>query len=892
VTDRSSAPLDRDGDDWEGDVVLADGATMRVRAMRADDEPLVARMYERLSDDSVYLRFFSPVTSAMATALEMNHLGEIGHVALVALLGAEIVAAARYDIVDPGVAEVAFVVADEHQGRGVGTLLLEHLAVIGRSRGIHTFTAQTLACNPGMLRVFAAAGWARDVHIDAGTVVTRFSIAPTEASLQAISEREHRAEAASVARLLAPRSVAVIGASRAAGKIGHAVMQNLRDGGFHGSLYAVNPNAASVAGVPAFASILEIPEPVDVAVIVRPAPEVPELVEQCARKAVHGLVVLAAGFAELDANGAALQRTVVSKARANGMRVIGPNCLGIANPDPDVRLNATFAPTPPIDGNVAFLSQSGGLGIELLSQAARRGIGISEFVSVGNKGDVSGNDLLQFWEDDPRTDVILLYLESFGNPGKFARIARRISRRKPIIAVKAGRTPAGSRAASSHTAALASSDVAVDALFAQAGVIRVDTLEDLLDTAQLLAAQPVPAGNRVAVVTNAGGPGILAADACAGAGLELLPRTAQSGEALPNPLDLGGAAPADWFGLAVADALRDDTVDAVLVVYAPPIVTDATAVARAVAAAAARAGAAKPIAACFLGDHEVGDDLRGIPVFAFPEAAARALGRATELGRWRIRPPGEVPQLDDIDPDAVRQLIAGRLAVDAGGGWLDSAGCGAVLDAYGIPAVESRSAADAAAAAAAARELGFPVALKVGDPAIVHKSDRGGVALGLAEADAVRRAYHQMHAEFGDGMGGAIVQRMARPGLEVIVGITQDPLFGPLLLFGAGGVAAELLADRALRILPLSTRDAGDLVRSLRTSPLLFGYRGSPPLAVDALEQLLLRVARLAEDVPEITEMDLNPVVVYEDEVIAVDTKVRYALAPRRAPADLRRMRD
>ena len=495
---------------------------MHVRRMQPGDESLVARMYERLSDDSVYLRFFSPVTSAMATALEMNHLGEIGHAALVALLGSEIVAAARYDVVDTGVAEVAFVVADEHQGRGVGTLLLEHLAVIARSRGIHTFTAQTLACNPGMLRVFAAAGWERDVHIDAGTVETRFLIAPTDASLQAIAGREHQAEAASVARLLAPKSVAVIGASRAPGKIGHAVLRNLRDAGFCGVLYPVNPNAESIAGFPAFASVLEIPEPVDLAVIVRPAPEVPELVVQCARKGVHGLVVLAAGFAEVDANGAALQRTVVSTARANGMRVIGPNCLGIANPDPDVRLNATFAPTQPINGNVGFLSQSGGLGIELLSQAVRRGIGISQFVSVGNKGDVSGNDLLQFWEDDPRTDVILLYLESFGNPSKFARIARRVSRTKPIVAVKAGRTPAGSRAASSHTAALASSDVAVDALFAQAGVIRVDTLEELLDTAQLLASQPVPAGNRVAVVTNAGGPGILAADACAGAGLELL----------------------------------------------------------------------------------------------------------------------------------------------------------------------------------------------------------------------------------------------------------------------------------------------------------------------------------------------------------------------------------
>jgi acetyl coenzyme A synthetase (ADP forming)-like protein len=880
-------------DPWACDVVLADGATVHMRALTADDAPLVERMYERLSDDSVYLRFFSPVTASMAARLEMNRVGDSGHQARVALLGNEVVAAARYDVVRPGVAEVAFVVADEHQGRGVGTLLLEHLAVIARSRGIHEFAAQTLACNPAMLQVFARAGWQRQVEIDEGTVHTVFSIDPTPDSLRAIAEREHRAEAASVERLLCPRSVALIGASDRPGKIGHAVLQNLLAADFNGRLYAINPSSTSVGGVPTFASILEIPEPVDVAIVVRPADEVPGLVEECGRKGVHGLVVISAGFAELGAEGAARQHEVVSSARANGMRMIGPNCLGIANPDPAVRLNATFAPDIPVDGNVAFLSQSGGLGIELLSQAARRGIGISQFVSVGNKGDVSGNDLLQFWEDDARTEVILLYLESFGNPRKFARIARRVARKKPIIAVKAGRTPAGSRAASSHTAALASSDVAVDALFAQAGVIRVDTLEEFLDTAQLLARQPVPRGQRIAVLGNAGGPGILAADACAGTGLELVPRVGADGAEIANPLDLGAAASPEQFDAAVERALRDEHVDAVLVVYAPPVVTNPDSIARAVKAATVRAAAGKPVVACFLGGPAVAGELGDIPMFEFPESAARALGRAARLGVWRARPPGRFPGFDDVDPTTARRVVAEGVArTDTGAVWLDGADCTAVLDAYGIPSVAAQRARTRSEAVAAAEMLGFPVALKVGSPDVVHKTNVGGVALELGDADAVRVAYDDMYERLGDDMQGVLVQRMAPPGLEVIVGITQDALFGPLLLFGAGGVTAELLVDRALRILPLSTEDAADLVRSLRTSPLLFGYRGAPSLDVHALEDLVLRVARLAEDVPEITEMDLNPVVVHEQGLVVVDAKLRVAPAPRLVPADFRRLRD
>jgi acetyl coenzyme A synthetase (ADP forming)-like protein len=912
-----SGKTTRDESDWDCDVVLADGATVHMRAMAPDDEPRLARMYEALSADSVYYRFFSPVPRATATALEMNRLGTAGHDTRVALLGDEIVAAARYDVVSPGVAEVAFVVADEHQGRGVGTLLLEHLAVLARAKGIHTFAADTLPNNAKMLGMFAAAGWARESRFEDGTVRTRFSIEPSAESSAAIAGREHVAEAASMARLLAPRTVAVIGASREPGKIGYAVMQNVLRQGFRGVVYPVNPTASSIAGVPAYASVLDIPEPVDLAVVIRPAAEVLGVVDECARKQVHAIVILSSGFAEMGADGIALQRAIVTKARANGMRVVGPNCLGVANTDPAVRLNATFAPTAPVEGNVAFLSQSGGLGIELLSQAAARGIGISEFVSVGNKGDVSGNDLLQYWEDDPRTGVILLYLESFGNPRKFARLARRVSMRKPIVAVKSGRTTAGSRAASSHTAALASSDVAVDALFRQAGVVRVDTLEELLDTAQLLAAQPVPRGARVAILGNVGGPGILAADACDGAGLdvvELSPPTIEAVRALVtpgvtvcNPIDLGAAATPEMFASALPAVLDDPQVDAVIVIYASPVVTDAGAVARAIASSANTAQTDKPVLACFLGRLEVADELRGdgesrrtIPTFAFPEAAARALGRSAGLAAWRERPVGTVATLEQlgVDPlavDGARALIADRLDPadpERADLWLDEADCGALLRTFGVPTIESRRVRDAAGAAEAAAEVGWPVVLKVGSAKVVHKTDLGGVTLGLDTPDAVRDAFDEMSARFGDGMDGAVVQRMAPPGLEVIVGVTQDPLFGPLLLYGLGGVTAELLADRALRILPVTDEDAHELVRSLRASPLLFGYRGSPALDAGALEELIVRVARLALEVPEITEMDLNPIIVHEKGVVAVDAKVRCAPARRRMPAEFRRTRD
>ncbi|HWS46061.1 MAG TPA: acetate--CoA ligase family protein, partial [Acidimicrobiia bacterium] len=671
--------------------------------------------------------------------------------------------------------------------------------------------------------------------------------------------------------------------------------------------YPVNPSSVSVAGVRAYPTVLDVPDAVDVAIIVVPAALVRGIVEQCAQKHVHGLVIISAGFAEVGADGAAAQREIVELARRNGMRVIGPNCLGVVNTAPEVRMNATFAPAPPVPGHVGFLSQSGGLGIELMARAGALGIGISEFVSVGNKGDVSGNDLLQHWENDPNTSVILFYLESFGNPRKFARLTRRIARHKPIVAVKSGRTKAGSRAASSHTAALASPDVAVDALFRQTGVIRVDTLEELLDTAQVLSSQPLPAGRSVAIVSNAGGPGILAADACAGAGLdvrELAPATQAAlrefvapDASVRNPIDLVAAATAEQFERALRVVIADDAVDAVLAIFVPPLVTRAEDVARAIATAARDAGA-KPVIACFLGREGVPDELRGdheqrtIPSFAFPEAAARALGRVADLGDWRRQPEGSEPELKDVDADGARALVHARLAEHPDGLWLDLPDATELLQCFGIPVAASQLVQNADDAARAARELGYPVVLKAGSPEIVHKSDVGGVVLDLGDDAAVRTAFADMDAHLGAAMGGAIVQvTVPRGGVETIVGVTQDPSFGPLVLLGLGGTTAELLADRALRILPMTDEDAARLVRSLRGSPLLFGYRGRPAVDVAALEDLVLRVGRLADELPEVSEMDLNPVVVSAGGVLAVDVKVRCRPAPEPLPPDLRRMR-
>jgi acetyl coenzyme A synthetase (ADP forming)-like protein len=688
--------------------------------------------------------------------------------------------------------------------------------------------------------------------------------------------------------LFRPRSVAVIGASRTRGTIGAEIFHNLIAHSFEGVVYPVNPKAQVVQSVQAYPTIEAVPGPVDLAVIVVPAPATLEVLDACGRKGVRAAVVISAGFKETGDEGAARERALVACARGHGMRLIGPNCLGVLNTEPAVKLDATFAPTYPPAGRVAFSSQSGALGLAILEYAAELNIGISQFVSVGNKADVSSNDLIEFWEQDPGTDLILLYLESFGNPRRFTRIARRVGHRKPIVAVKSGRTRAGVRAAASHTGSLAGSDAAVDALFLQSGVIRTDTMEELFDVAMLLAHQPVPRGRRVGIVTNAGGPGIMASDACESHGLEVsglseataaalrefLPREAS----VRNPVDMIASASPENFERTVHLVAGDPGIDSVLVIYVPPIVTRPSDVAEAIvrgSAAAARDAAArgeapKPVLSCFMGSHGVPEGLRSlqesqIPSYAFPESAAIALSRAVRYGRWRSEPEGTVRHFE-VDRDAAADVIAAARTRGAAGGnvWLDPGETRTLLSAYGLPSPSARVVHDVNQALAAAHAIGYPVVLKLVSSTITHKSDVGGVALDLRNDTDVREAYQRLVERltalgWQDRMQGALIQPMLKEGLEAIVGMTHDSSFGPLIMFGLGGVNVELLKDVAFRVQPLTDRDARELVRSVRGFPLLGGWRGSAPGDVEAVEEALLRVSQLAGDHPEVVEMDLNP---------------------------------
>jgi acetyl coenzyme A synthetase (ADP forming)-like protein len=880
--------------EWEADVVLADGGSAHLRPVRPDDGEQLRALYASLSDESRYLRFFTPAPSELAASIGPRVELDAGHFALVAEIGDRVVGVADYYRKLDDVAEVAFTVRDDQHGRGIGTLLLEHLAEIAAANRIHYFLAQVLSKNDAMRRVFADAGFrTTSSRAELGILEVTLDLARGEEWTDAHDKRERAAEALSVARMLSPRSIAVIGANRAPGTIGNAVFRSLLEGDFTGSVYPVNPNADAVAGVHAVGSVLDIDGPVDLAVVAVPAAAVETIVRQCASKGVFGVVVISSGFAELG--GDDVQADLVRLARQHGMRLVGPNCFGIANTNPRVSMNATFAPVAPVPGRVGFASQSGGVGIELLARAQSLDLGVSTFVSLGNKADLSGNDLLQYWDRDPDTSVILLYVESFGNPQKFSRLARRIARQKPIVALKSGRTKAGARGAASHTAALANPDVAVDELFRQAGVVRVDTLEQLLDTAALLVHQPLPGGRRVGVVSNGGGPGILAADACVAAGLDVpelsdavqsvLRQAAPAGAGVTNPVDLVASADAATYEQAIRTLLASGEIDALIVLYVSPLVSRPADIQRAVVRAA-EAGSSTPVIACFLGGDGARGPLRGetgqrvVPTVTFPESAADALARAAQLADWRRRPFGTVVRLDGIAIDHARAIAHAYLARLPEGGWLSGETTSMLLDAYGVPVVTTRRAKTPDEAAAVASELGFPVALKAGAPDLVHKSDIGGVRLDLRTAAAVREAFAEMHASLGTRMGDALLQPMASSGVELIAGVTHDPTFGPLVLFGMGGVTAELVRDTSLRLVPMTDIDVHDLVRSLRSSPLLFGYRGTSAVDVHALEQVLLRIGRLAEDIPEVAELDCNPIVASATGVLVLDVKCRLAPHP------------
>jgi acetate---CoA ligase (ADP-forming) len=879
-------PRIRDLRRYEADVVLTDGSKVHLRPIRPDDTDAWLFLFGRLSPRTIYLRFHHVIAEVTkAEAETYTNIDYENNFALVAILGEppdqRIIAIGRFArLANPERAEVAFLVEDSHQGRGISTHLLEHLAIAAREKGIHVFEAEVLAENREMMEVFQDFGFIIDAKYAEGTFHVVFPIEHTEVVEERTAQRELTATTTSVRVFFHPQRIAVVGASRHRGTIGAELFNNVLATGFKGVAYPVNPTTNAVGAVRAYASVLDIPDDIDMAVVIVPAEQVLDVVDQCGRKGVRGIVVISAGFKETGPEGAEREAAVLAKVRNYGMRMMGPNCMGLINTDPEISLNATFSPVFPPKGNVALLSQSGALGLALLDYARDLNLGLSTFVSVGNKADVSGNDLIQYWEQDPDTDVILLYLESFGNPRKFARLARRVSGTKPVLALKSGRSAAGSRAATSHTGALASLDVAAEALFRQAGVIRMDTLEQLFDVANLLSHQPLPPGRNVAILTNSGGPAILAADACEAFGLNVPPlreevKTAlreflPAAAGLANPIDLIASATPEEFSRALSILLAQDDVDSVIIIYVPPIVSVPQEVAREVHQVAREFRDKKTVLSCFMSSggspRELAVGGYVIPSLAFPEATAIALSRACDYADWRRRPKGIVPKISGLQPErgqaVVRRTLGGDRATSV---WLPAEDCNELLDAYDIRSAHVRHAVTADEAAEIAKSLGFPVAVKLASSTITHKTDVGGVILDLRSEAAVRGGFQEIQERLrADGrleeMEGVTVQEMVPEGVEVIVGLTQDPSFGPLIMFGLGGIQVELVKDVAFRIHPLTDVDARDMVRSIKGYPILNGWRGSPPADTEALEQLLLRVSAMVEDIPEVAEMDLNPV--------------------------------
>jgi acyl-CoA synthetase (NDP forming)/GNAT superfamily N-acetyltransferase len=837
-----------------GQVILRDGSTATLRPATPEDFDLLCTFLRSISKESYVRRFYAETPIEVAAERMLAPEPRENKLVLFVLAGdavhPRLLATGEYVRESPEaeVAEVAFLVDDAFHGKGLGTLLLERLALVAARYGITRFTAVTMARNRPMISMFKSSGFAVERRLEYGDVEVNFSILPSRESVERMEMRERVATVASLYPFFHPRRVAVIGASTSPKSASQRLFKNLRAQPFAGEVRLVNPNLEDAAP-----SVAALPEPPDLAIIALPPEQVLAAVDACGVVGVRALVVVTTGFAETGAAGRALQEALAEHARAHGMRLIGPNSLGVMNLG--VGLNASLAPDPPPSGSVAVSSQSGALGLAILEYAAEAGLGLSSFVSLGNKADVSSNDLLQYWEDDEATKLILLYLASFGNPRRFARLARRVGRKKPILAVKAGRAPL--------TAAEAGlSERAADALFQQTGVIRAETFEELFDVASLLAHQPLPPGPRVGVVTNASGPAALAVDTLRGAGLAPFDPFASSAGGEANPFDLSAFATPEDYREAIRRALASP-FDALLVVFAPLGTSTAAEIGAVLGEEVVRArevGYAGPVLGCFTGAH--GPLYAGrerLPSYRFPESAARALARAYAYARWRAEPLGTLPRFDDLDLAAARALCRAKRA--QGGGWLDPEEVATLLRAFNLPLASGRGATTEDEAVAAAEALGYPVVLKlatnetdVGDPLAAPK-------LGLTEGAAVRRAFGELRRARSAEAGPlrVWVQKMVPEGTGLTVGVQGDPLFGPLVSFGVGGLYSEVLRDRVLRVTPLTDRDAAEMVRSVRSFPLLLGYRGHPASDLKAVEETLLRVSRLVEELPEVTELELNP---------------------------------
>ena len=853
---------------WEADVILRDGRICHIRPIRPEDGDALAAFHESLSAETIYYRFFAPYPRLTEKdVFRFTNVDYEDRVAFVALINESIIGVGRYDRIDRSQAEIAFVISDQHQGRGLGSILLEHLAVAAREKGISRFEAEVLPSNRRMLATFEEAGYKPTRAMDEGVVRLHFDISPTESSREVMQAREQRAEARSIRSLLAPRAVVLIGASRREGTIGNTLLHNLRRAQFTGPLLAVHPEVDEIAGVPCYRSVAQAPGPIDLAVIAVPAEQVMDAITDCGAARVRGAVVVSSGFGETGRpQGRLLQEELIAHARANGLRIIGPNALGILNTDPHVRLNASLVSDLVPRGRIGFFAQSGALGVSVLNQAQERGLGVSVFVSAGNRVDVSANDLLQFWEDDETTSLVLLYLESIGNPRKFTRVARRLGANKPIVAVRSGRSsqslPLG------HTVRrTALPPQAIDAMFEQAGVMQVETLSELFDVASLLTLQPLPKGRRVHILGNSDALGVLTADACEANGLDVV------GE----PLLVGHGSTVEELVEAVGAAISSPDSDAVIVLYVPVLRGTNPEFAKALKSLAETS--TKPVLGVFMAadegrrviaiDGPHGLPGRGsIPVFHEVEPAVRALSTLVTYARWLDTPRGTVPDLPDVSLEKARAVMrtVRHAAIEEHGEQalvpMHFADLQRLLECYGIHLWDAHVVTAETQAVQIANDIGYPVILKTVHPGLAHRPDLGGVRINLENEASVRTAYLSLIATLPpEAQKRLVLQHQAPAGISVLVEKREDALFGPVVSFGLAGDVPRLLGDRGYRIPPLTDRDVDNLIKAPKAAPLLFGYRNAPPVDIELLAGLIHRVAQLADDLPEITRLELNPVI-------------------------------
>lgn len=854
---------------WEADIVLRDGGTAHLRPITPQDAEALQRMHLAQSPESTLMRFFVPMPRLTETLLRrFTQVDYSRQVAIVALIGGEIVGVANYDRVDDRQAEVAFNISDVHQGRGLGSCLLEHLAAAARERGIQRFVADVLPQNLKMVAVFREAGFRVTQDWDHGVIALAFDIDPTDRLLAVMEAREHASEATSLRALLTPQSIVVIGASRDPESIGARVLRHVVEAGFTGRVHAVNPMVSELQGVPCYADVSQVPGPVDAALVVVPAGQVLEVVRSCGQAGVRGLIVMSGGFAEMGGEGLDSQRELVRVARSHGMRLVGPNSMGLLNTTAQVRLNASLAAQLPPAGGLGLFSQSGALGVAVLASAARRGLGLSSFVSAGNRADVSGNDCMQYWEEDPRTAVVGLYLESIGNPRKFSRIARRLSRKKPVVVVKSGASGYGVPPGHTVRSSRAPRE-ALDCMMRQAGVVRVDNIHQLFDVAELLLHQPLPAGPRIGIVGNSQAVASLVADAAVSGGL-----------AVPaEPVTVRNEPSIHEFREALQECYAQEGIDAVVACFIPPvgeISPDMLAVLSEVSG-----GSAKTTVACLVGVGGVtgvgadqgspaADDgpSRGLPAYPTPEDAVLALASVVRYAQWRERESGVRVDPSGIDRSRARELVERSMSgiePDVRVRLTSEDVC-TLLACYGLAVWPSVTVSGVQKAVEAAEHLGWPVVLKTADPRRRHRSQYAGVVLDIAGPDDLRARMEVMTQRIGEGTP-FLIQHMSPEGAACVLRTMEDDLFGPIISFALAGDASDLLADIAYRIPPLTDVDVADLIRSVRASPRLTGYRGAPALDVTELENIVARLSCLADDLPQVAELELNPVIVAENGV-------------------------